>query len=78
MSALLTIPASDCDRCHKPAGLRVVSVKGYLCGRCWKALGEPPAPSVDPRKTFEQEQLTRERMTKRGGTDRHLVRKGIS
>jgi hypothetical protein len=66
-----------CERCGLPCGLRAVTVRGRLGPCCFDALRDV-APADDPRYAFEQEQRTRERMTKRGGTARHLVRKGIS
>lgn len=50
-----------------------------LCLVCWRAAGRPwPMPETDVQRIHEAELATRERMQARGGTDRHLVRKGLT
>ena len=53
-------------------------VKGTtLCPGCYVEGGSPPL-SVNAADVYRQEQATRERMVARGGTARHLVRKGLT
>jgi len=52
-----------------------VIVKGQrTCLECWKAAGRPRGDDIG--QAHEVEVGTRERMTARGSTDRHLVRNG--
>ncbi len=76
---VLTVP-TGCDACG-PDGSRstlLAVVDGrHLCLPCWLAAGRPwPTSACSPLEAHEAELRTRERMTARGGTDRHLVRNG--
>ena len=63
----------SCDDRRLYAPLR----DGHVCSDCWRALGQPfPRAEAAPEAVYEAELRTRERMTARGGTDRHLVRNG--
>lgn len=75
----LTVP-TGCDACG-PDGARstlLAVVDGRrLCLPCWLAAGRPwPTSACSPLEVHEAELRTRERMSARGGTDRHLVRTG--
>jgi len=80
MTDLLLVPAERCERCPATPGLFAVTRAGRLCVGCWKELPEPLRwlPPSTMQETHEAEVLARERMTARGGTDRHLVRAGLS
>lgn len=67
-----------CTRCAEPRQLLArIGPETLVCPACWRALGEPaPAKIVSASDVFFHETRTRERMTARGGTDRHLVRIG--
>lgn len=50
-----------------------------LCLGCWRAAGRPwPMPETDVYRIHEAEEATRQKMLARGGTHRHLVRKGLT
>lgn len=79
--APIAIP-TGCDGCG-PEGARstlLALVDGRrLCLPCWLAAGRPwPTSACSALEVHETELRTRERMTARGGTDRHLVRTGKS
>jgi ribosomal protein L37AE/L43A len=68
-----------CTRCGAPRLLLVrLGADDWLCAACWRAAGEPSGPRHSPEAVFAREQLTRDQMRARGGTDRHLVRNGLS
>jgi hypothetical protein len=50
----------------------------WLCAHCWHKAREPwgVGETISAAELQEIENRTRERMTARGGTDRHLVRNG--
>jgi hypothetical protein len=77
---LLLVPATRCDRCPSMPGLLAVTRVGRLCRDCWMELPEPLKwlPPSTMQETHWAEVKARERMTARGGTDRHLVRAGLS
>jgi hypothetical protein len=61
------------------AGLYLRLNRGiWLCGRCWKHLGMPdPYPErATPEQVHAAHLAIVEAMYRRGGADRHLVRKG--
>jgi hypothetical protein len=64
--------------CHGNYLLLVLTERGALCPGCWRAAGEPSALMGTETEVHEQLQRTRERMVARGGTARHLVRKGLT
>lgn len=68
-----------CDGCRR-ACLLFASFGGrMLCAECWHAKGSPfPRRELTPQEMHAAEIATRERMQKRGGADRHLVRAGKS
>jgi len=69
-----------CDECPPDSpGVRLSITAGSrrLCATHWHAAGCPwVAPAVSMEQVHEAELRTREHMTARGGTDRHLVRNG--
>ena len=66
-----------CERCRAARMLLMPTRLGLVCAACWYELGQPGAATVtDTLAIHEAELRTRERMTARGGTDRHLVRNG--
>lgn len=77
--SLLTIPDEDCGFCHRPVGL-FARIEGMpCCASCWVLKGRPyPRVVATPQELHERELATRERMNKRGGADRHMVRSGKS
>lgn len=52
----------------------------FLCVESWKKRRKPWPGYWDlsAEELLENENRTRKQMTERGGTDRHLVRKGLS
>ena len=85
ISPAVEVPAVErpvyCHRCGScdPARLYAPLRDGHVCSSCWHALGRPfPRAEAAPELVYEAEIRTRERMTARGGTDRHLVRSGKS
>jgi hypothetical protein len=72
-------PLFACDRCHEPRHLFANWAGRLVCAECWHALGSPfPRRELTPQEMHAAEIATRERMLKRGGADRHLVRAGKS
>lgn len=72
---------AGCDLCPPGAPtegrLYAVVAGRRLCAHHWHAAGEPwPRETLTAQQVHEAELRTRERMTARGGTDRHLVRNG--
>ena len=67
-----------CDRCPAVRHLMAWTVKGLLCSACWHALGQPAAKPATMHEVHAAEVAARDSMTRRGGTDRHLVRNGLS
>jgi hypothetical protein len=68
-----------CDSCRDPRLLFVSFGGRLLCAECWHAIGSPfPRRELTPQEMIAAEIATRERMQKRGGADRHLVRSGRS
>jgi len=68
---------TGCDVCGDINDRRLYGVVDgkRFCSRCWKRAGSPfPKLRSDPEEARLAELATRERMTKRGGPDRHLVR----
>jgi recombinational DNA repair protein (RecF pathway) len=68
-----------CHRCGSLDDRRLYAPlrDGFVCAPCWHALGRPfPRAEAAPALVHAAELQTRERMTARGGTDRHLVRNG--
>jgi hypothetical protein len=68
-----------CHRCGSCDDRRLYAPlrDGHVCSTCWGALGRPfPRAEAAPELVQAAELATRERMTARGGTDRHLVRNG--
>ena len=72
-----------CDGCHRDFDAQVtlfanIGGKVMCCG-CWTAAGCPfPRRIATPAEIHAAEIATRERMQKRGGADRHMVRNGKS
>lgn len=65
-----------CARCGAERSL-FARVKGEpLCAACWVSAGCPRGDDLGQVQDLEV--ATRERMTARGSTDRHLVRSGKS
>lgn len=66
-----------CERCGRPTSITAVIDGLHTCGRCWNLQG---CPFPGFRETLAQraarEAKIRDDMLKRGGADRHLVRKG--
>lgn len=82
MTGELLLAPVGCDGCGPDAArstlLAVVDGR-RLCLPCWLGAGRPwPTSVASPLEAHEVEVRTRERMTARGGTDRHLVRKGLT
>lgn len=77
MSALL-LAVDGCMHGDSREGELVAEVDGRrLCLGHWKAEGRPwPRRVAAPGEALDVENKTRERMTARGGTDRHMVRNG--
>jgi hypothetical protein len=73
---------TGCDWCPdaRPNGLYLRGDDGSLrCVACWKAAGRPfPIRPPSVAELHEAEVATRERMMARGGSDAHIVRKGLS
>lgn len=69
-----------CDEIDERVLYARVGPDEYLCLDCWKARRKPwPGYwHLSAAELQEIENQTRKRMTERGGTDRHLVRKGLS
>lgn len=68
-----------CETCGSCDDARLYAeVDGrWYCSRCWLGAGRPwPTRALSPLEVHEAELATRERMTARGGLDRHLVRNG--
>jgi hypothetical protein len=79
VSVLLPVTCHGCDRPLAECGDSFVrTVKGALCCACWIRLKRPGAGGSAMQETYEAEVVARERMQARGGTDRHLVRNGMS
>lgn len=77
--ALLQADHLACGRCRRPMRLLAVVGPYLLCSACWEAAGSPwPRGQATAQEIHEAELAIRERMTARGGTDKHLVRKGLS
>ena len=77
--ALLMVPVSPrCSRCRETALLFALIWKLRLCRRCWVEAGRPWPEASTMHDTHQAEVAARERMQARGGTDRHLVRAGLS
>lgn len=70
----------SCDECPPDSGSRLhVTVSGRrYCAKHWYAAGcpTPREPLATAQQVHEQELATRDRMNRRGGTDRHMVRTG--
>ncbi len=70
-----------CDECGSIDESRLygtVDAKTY-CSDCWRDAGRPwPRRKATMQETAAMEQQTRERMLKRGGTDRYRARSGKS
>jgi hypothetical protein len=79
-SPLLMVPIQTCDVCHRPAPLLARIRFERLCVRCWRALPEDRRwpPPCTMQEGHLAEVAARDAMQRRGGTDRHLVRKGLS
>ena len=63
-----------CDHCGRRRFLYARSGGVRFCSDCYKAAGRPRPDDLG--LVHELEVRTRERMTARGSTDRHLVRNG--
>ncbi len=68
-----------CDVCGEPR-LLLARIEDLLaCAGCWKKRGAKVwYPPKDASVLFHHETANREAMTRRGGTDRHLVRNGLA
>lgn len=67
-----------CSECGAAPELLAHVRRTVLCAACWHRLGEPFPWVSTVNETAQAEIETHERMLKRGGTSRHLVRKGIA
>jgi hypothetical protein len=68
-----------CGDCRKDVGLYATMSDGTrVCSECWKDRGSPWPQRGTMAEFHEAEVATVARMQKRGGTDRHLVRNGMS
>lgn len=69
-----------CGDCKDPGLYVRLAPTKRLCAPCWHAAGRPGSEEQPPppSQLFAHETRTREHMTKRGGTARHLVRKGLA
>lgn len=69
---------AGCDVCGQNDTLFLyANVDGkHYCLPCWKRAGKPWPRRLMDFEINEIESKTRTRMMKRGGPDRHLVRKG--
>lgn len=68
-----------CSRCRADRLLLVRIREEELCAACWRRAGMPgPGVTATAAEVFIHETKVRERMTARGGTDRHLVRNGMA
>ncbi len=70
-----------CDRCPTIDMDRLyVTVDGkHYCSIHWKGAGRPwPRLALSIQEVHTAEVAARDHMMKRGGTDRHLVLKGLS
>lgn len=71
---------TGCDLCPEVSNSKLYAlVDGVrLCNSCWRAAGRPAcSPSqIGLAEQAAMEVKIRERMQRRGGADRHLVRKG--
>lgn len=85
--AFVNDPAADfamadlfaCDGCHKASLLFVSFGAEKICAECWHRKGSPfPRRVLTPQEMSAAEIATRERMNRRGGADRHMVRSGKS
>lgn len=78
-AALLLVPDTSCGRCDRPALLLARIGGRAICAYCWWDLGKPwPREKASPEEIHAAELAARERMLRRGGTDRHMVRKGLT
>jgi hypothetical protein len=77
---LQALTGCDCCLDAREHGLYVRDDSGrMLCSACWVKAGRPwPRRPPTIVELHAAESATRERMLKRGGTDRHLVRDGHS
>lgn len=77
--ALLLLSDEDCALCGEPVGIFIRIDGQPSCARCWRRRGSPfPRREATAAELLAAEIATRERMQKRGGADRHLVRAGKS
>lgn len=74
MSASLLLIPEECESCGEVRKL-YARIKGKrMCARCWAQAGQPSGDHLAAAHDLEVK--TRERMTARGSTDRHMVRSG--
>lgn len=68
-----------CDRCGAPRQLLVRLITDELVdGPCWRKAGSPfPLAQAGLAEVAANEARIREAMVRRGGAERHLVRKGV-
>lgn len=72
------VPIEGCAYGDSRLGELVVVIDGWpLCSRHWRAEGRPwPKRHADMLAAQHAIERARDGMTKRGGTDRHMVRNG--
>ena len=69
---------SHCDTVDERRLYARMAAGRHLCHGCWVKLGRP-SPGVEDMEAVHQAELAAlEAMTRRGGTDRNLVRNGRS
>lgn len=72
-------PLFVCDVCRAEVYLFTRLLGKLVCGECWHRAGSPfPRTPSTAEELHRAELATRERMQKRGGADRHMVRNGKS
>ena len=63
-----------CDRCGAARLLLTHVDAGWLCARCWRAMGEPSQGRAP--ETAEHLRTIHDAMSARGGNQRYVVRAG--
>ncbi len=76
----MTVFCVQCDVIDERILYARVGPDEFLCVKCWIARRKPwPGHwHLSKYELLENENAIRKGMTGRGGTDRHLVRKGLS
>ena len=73
------VSCRDCGLVDDRVLFARISKTECLCCGCWNEAGKPsPKMELTAEELLENENAIRKQMIRRGGSDKHIVRKGLS